>query len=90
MINIIVWLILGAILGVVAYLIDKRRKRNVLLLMVGVGIFGAFIGGWFISPLLTIAVMEESQFNFSALIVALVVSVISLAIASFARRGTVR
>jgi uncharacterized membrane protein YeaQ/YmgE (transglycosylase-associated protein family) len=93
MINIIVWLILGAILGGIVSLIVKARGRargrGGLLLNVGVGIAGAFVAGWFISPLLNIAVMTNDEFNFPALIVAAVGSLIFLAIVNFARRGKV-
>jgi uncharacterized membrane protein YeaQ/YmgE (transglycosylase-associated protein family) len=94
MINILIWLVLGAILGAVVagimVLAFKRPVRGTLLLNIGVGIVGAFIAGWFISPLLNIPVMEDQTFNVPAMIVALVGGLIFLAIANFARRGTVR
>ncbi|MBX3002005.1 MAG: GlsB/YeaQ/YmgE family stress response membrane protein [Caldilineaceae bacterium] len=88
------WLIIGALLGaiVAGILIFAFHKpvRATLLLNLGVGIAGAFIAGWLISPLLTIPVMDDQTFNLPATIVAVVGSLIFLAIANFARRGTVR
>lgn len=94
MINIIVWLIAGAVVGAIVAAVMifafNRAVRGTLLLNIGVGVAGAFVAGWFISPLLNIPVMVDQTFNISAFIVAVVGSLVFLAIGNFARRGKVK
>jgi uncharacterized membrane protein YeaQ/YmgE (transglycosylase-associated protein family) len=91
MANILIWLVIGAILGAIVggimVLAFKRPARSALPLNIGVGIAGAFVAGWFISPLINIPVMADQAFNIPALIVSVLGSLIFLAIANFARRG---
>ena len=50
--GIIIWLIVGGIIGWVASLIMKRDGQQGILLNVIVGIVGSFLGGFLIAPLL--------------------------------------
>lgn len=52
--NIIIYLIFGAIVGYVASRIMRTNSQQGLLLYILVGIIGAFLAGYFISPLLGI------------------------------------
>ena len=52
MLDFIVWLIVGGIIGWLASLIMKTDAQQGILLNVVVGIIGAFIGGWLIAPLM--------------------------------------
>ena len=49
--NIIVWLVVGGVLGWLASLLMKTDGQQGIILNVIVGIAGAFIAGWFISPM---------------------------------------
>ena len=49
--NFILWLIVGGIVGWLASLIMRTDGQQGILLNVVVGIIGAFIGGWLISPM---------------------------------------
>ena len=49
--SLILWLIVGGIVGWLASMIMKTDGQQGILLNVVVGIVGAFIGGWLISPL---------------------------------------
>jgi uncharacterized membrane protein YeaQ/YmgE (transglycosylase-associated protein family) len=51
MINFIVWLIVGGLIGWVASMIMRTDAQQGVFLNVIVGIIGAALGGWFISPL---------------------------------------
>ena len=50
--GIIIWLIVGGIVGWLASIIMRRDGQQGILLNIVVGIVGAFIGGWLIGPLL--------------------------------------
>ena len=85
----ILWLIVGGIVGWLASLIMKTDAQQGILLNVIVGIVGAFIGGWLISPLVGAGTINEG-FSIASLLVSLVGAVILLAIVNLFRRGRVR
>jgi uncharacterized membrane protein YeaQ/YmgE (transglycosylase-associated protein family) len=87
--NFILWLIVGGIVGWLASLIMKTDAQQGILLNVIVGIVGAFIGGWLISPLVGAGTINEG-FSIASLLVSLVGAVILLAIVNLFRRGRVR
>jgi uncharacterized membrane protein YeaQ/YmgE (transglycosylase-associated protein family) len=86
----IIWLIVGGIIGWVASLIMKTDAQQGLLLNVVVGIIGSLLGGWFISPLIGAGTINQSDFSIAGLFVSLVGAVILLAILNLFRRGRVR
>ncbi len=88
--NFIIWLIVGGIIGWLASIVMRTDAQQGLLLNVVVGIVGAFLGGWLISPLLGAGDINSGDFSIMGLIVSLVGAVILLAIVNFFRRGTVR
>ena len=88
--NLIIWLIVGGLIGWIASMIMRTDAQQGILLNVIVGIVGAFIGGWLISPLLGAGNINSGDFSIMGLIVSLVGAVILLAIVNFFRRGTVR
>ncbi|HXD39921.1 MAG TPA: GlsB/YeaQ/YmgE family stress response membrane protein [Ramlibacter sp.] len=87
--NFILWLIVGGIVGWLASLIMKTDAQQGILLNVVVGIVGAFIGGWLISPLVGAGTINEG-FSVASLLVSLVGAIILLAIVNLFRRGRVR
>ncbi len=88
MINFIIWLIVGGIIGWVAS--ELMHTRESLLLNIIVGIVGAFIAGLILTPLFGITTINENNFSLPALIVSLLGSIILLAVVSLFRRGIVR
>ena len=70
MINFIVWLIAGACIGWVASQLMGRREG--LLLNIVVGIAGAFIAGYVLTPLLHIGTINQNNFSMPALLGAIV------------------
>ena len=60
------------------------------MLNVIVGIVGAMLGGWLISPLFGVGTINEGAFNLPALGVSLAGAVILLVIVNLVRRGTAR
>lgn len=90
MINLIVWLIVGGIIGWVASMIMRTDGQQGMFLNVVVGIVGAALGGWLISPLLGLPSINEGSFSIGALLVSLIGAVILLAIVNLFRRGSAR
>ena len=88
MINFIVWLIVGAIIGWVASQLMGRREG--LLLNIVVGIVGAFLAGIVLTPLLGIKTINQNNFSLPGLIVSLLGSIILLAIVSVFQRASRR
>lgn len=90
MINFIVWLILGGVIGWLASLVMRTNAQQGLVLNVVVGIIGAFIGGLVISPLLGSATINQNDFSLSGLFVSFLGAVVLLAIVKLFTRGTVK
>lgn len=88
--NIIIWLIIGGIIGWLASLMMKTDGQQGILLNVVVGIVGAMLGGWLLSPLLGAATINQSNFSLPGLVVSFLGAVILLAIVNLVRRGRVR
>lgn len=84
--NIIIYLIAGAIVGYVASRIMHTNSQQGLLIDIVVGVIGAFLAGYFISPLLGIGTINNA-ITIPTLLVTLLGSVILLAVAKlFYRR----
>lgn len=88
--NLIIWLIVGGLIGWLASLIMRTDAQQGLLLNIVVGVIGALIGGWIISPMVGVPTINQNAFSVGALIVSLVGAVILLAIVNLIRRGSVR
>jgi uncharacterized membrane protein YeaQ/YmgE (transglycosylase-associated protein family) len=88
--NIIIWLIVGGIIGWLASMMMKTDGQQGIILNVVVGIVGAMIGGWLLSPLLGAGTINQSNFSLPALAVSFLGAVILLAIVNLVRRGRVR
>ena len=80
MINFIIWIIAGALIGWVASLIMRTNSRQGLIADIIVGIVGAFVGGYLLSPLFNVSTINESNFSIPALLVSLGGAVILLVI----------
>lgn len=85
MINFIVWIIVGAVLGWVASIIMKTNSRQGLIADIIVGIVGAFLAGLFLSPIFNIGTINEGNFSLPALLVSLGGAVILLAVSKLFR-----
>ncbi len=90
MINFIVWIIVGGILGWLASLVMRTDAQQGPLLNIIVGIIGAFLAGLVLSPLFGISTINQNNFSIEALLVSLLGAIILLGIVNLFRRGTVR
>ena len=88
--NFILWIIVGGILGWIASLIMRTDAQQGVGLNIVVGIIGALVAGFLLSPLFGIATINQSNFSLPSLLVSLLGAIILLAIVNLFRRGTVR
>ena len=84
MTNLLIYLIVAAVIGWVAT--ELMHDRSNLLINIVVAVVGAFIAGWFISPLLHVGTINNGAINVSTMLVTLLGSVILLAVLRLVRR----
>jgi uncharacterized membrane protein YeaQ/YmgE (transglycosylase-associated protein family) len=85
MIGIIIWLIIGGIVGWLASIVMRTNAQQGILLNIIVGIVGAFIGGMLIA-----GGSINQDINVTSFLVSLLGAIILLAIVNLFRRGSVR
>ena len=88
--NLIIWLIIGGVVGWLASLIMRTDEQQGIVLNVVVGVVGAFLAGWFISPLVGVGTINQNNFSLASVLVSLIGAVILLAVVNLFRRGSVR
>jgi uncharacterized membrane protein YeaQ/YmgE (transglycosylase-associated protein family) len=86
----IIWIIVGGILGWLASMVMKTDAEQGMILNVVVGIVGAFLGGWLLSPLFGTGTINSDDFSVTSLLVSFLGAVILLAIVNLLRRGKAR
>jgi len=88
--NIIIWLVVGGLLGWVASKIMNTDAQQGIVLNVIVGIVGAMLGGFVIAPLLGQGTINQGDFSVMGLVVSLVGAVILLGVVNLVTRGRAR
>ena len=88
--NLIIWLVVGGIVGWVASLIMRTDAQQGLILNVVVGIVGALVGGFLLAPLFGTSTINQGNFSVAGLGVSLLGAIILLAIVNMFRRGRAR
>ncbi len=88
--NFIIWLIIGGLIGWLASMLMKTDGQQGIFLNVIVGIVGAMLGGWFISPLIGVGTINQNNFSLPSLLISFVGAVILLAIVNLVFRRNVR
>lgn len=84
------WLGVGGLVGWVASLIMSTDREQGLLLNMVVGIVGAVIGGWVLSPLLGVSTINQSSFSFASIVVSVLGAVILLGLIRMLRESRAR
>ena len=85
LVGIIVWLVIGGVVGWLASLVMRTDAQQGVLLNIVVGIVGAFIGGLIFS-----GGSINQGLSVYSFIVSLLGAIILLAIVNLVRRGSVR
>jgi uncharacterized membrane protein YeaQ/YmgE (transglycosylase-associated protein family) len=83
--NLIIYLIAGAIVGYVASRIMHTNSQQDTLLDIVVGVIGAFLAGFFISPLVGVGTINDA-ITIPTLLVTLAGSIVLLWIVKMVRR----
>ncbi|SJZ94525.1 Uncharacterized membrane protein YeaQ/YmgE, transglycosylase-associated protein family [Lysobacter spongiicola DSM 21749] len=90
MMSIIIWLIVGGIIGWIASMIMKTDAQQGIFLNIVVGIIGAFLGGW-LAGLMGIGGGDINDgISIPSILISLVGAIVLLAIVNLFRRGRVR
>ncbi len=88
--NFIIWLVVGGLVGWIARMIMRTDAQQGVVLNVGVGIVGALVGGWLISPLVGLPTINQDVFSLGAMTVSLLGAIILLAVVNLVNRARVR
>ncbi len=88
--NIIIILIVGGVLGWLASIIMRTDGQQGIFLNVVVGIVGALLAGFVITPLIGGAPITNGSFDVMSLLASFLGAVVLLAIVNLFRRGRVR
>jgi uncharacterized membrane protein YeaQ/YmgE (transglycosylase-associated protein family) len=88
--GIILWLVIGGVVGWLASIVMKRDASQGILLNVVVGIIGAMLGGWLLSPMLGAPSINSGEISAGSLLVSFLGAVILLAIVNLIARRRVR
>jgi len=88
--GLIVLLIVGGLIGWVASLIMRTDGQQGIVLNVVVGIVGALIAGFLVTPLVGGAPITSGEISIQSVLVSLLGAVVLLAIINLFRRGAVR
>ncbi|MFO1239748.1 MAG: GlsB/YeaQ/YmgE family stress response membrane protein [Sphingomonadaceae bacterium] len=88
--NLIIMLIVGGILGWLASIVMRTDGQQGLFLNVVVGVIGAMLAGFLLTPFLGGAPITTGAFDIKSLFVSFLGAVVLLAIVNLVRRGSVR
>lgn len=88
--NVLLWLVVGGVIGWLASMLMKTDGQQGVVLNVIVGIVGAMLAGWFISPLLGVATINQDNFSLPSLVVSFIGAALLLGIVKLLRRGRAR
>jgi uncharacterized membrane protein YeaQ/YmgE (transglycosylase-associated protein family) len=86
MINLIIWLLAGALVGWLASMVMKTNAQQGTILNIVVGIIGAMIGGFLLGG----PTINSNVFSLNALVISFIGAVVLLAVVNLVQRGRVR
>ena len=88
--NLLIWIVVGGVIGWLASLVMRTDAQQGIFLNIVVGVIGALLGGWFISPLVGAGNINQGDFSLASMGVSLIGAIILLAIVNLIRRGSAR
>ena len=88
--NFILWILVGGLIGWVASIVMRTNAQQGIFLNVIVGVVGALIAGWIISPLVGIPTINQDVFSLPALLVSLLGAIVLLGVVNLVRRDRIR
>lgn len=88
--NFIIWIVIGGIIGWLASIVMKTNAQQGLFLNIVVGIVGAFLGGWLLTPLFGAGTINGNDFSVAGLVVSFLGAIILLAVINLFRGRSAR
>lgn len=88
--NIIILLVVGGVIGWLASIVMRTDGQQGIFLNIVVGIVGAILAGFIITPLIGGAPITNGGFDIMSLVSSFLGAVVLLAIVNLFRRGRVR
>ena len=88
--GLIILLIVGGLIGWVASMIMRTDGQQGIILNVVVGIVGALLAGFIITPLIGGVPITSGALSIQSVLVSLLGAIVLLAIVNLVRRGSVR
>ena len=88
--NLIVWLVLGGVVGWLASLLLRMHARQGIVLNVVVGLMGAFLAGWFVAPLAGVGGVNQIEFSLPSVMVSLLGALVLVVLVNLVRRPAAR
>ena len=90
MINLIILLIVGGVLGWLASIVMRTDAQQGIFLNIVVGIVGALLAGLLITPLIGGGTITDGSFSVTSLLISFLGAVVLLAVVNLVRRGSMR
>jgi len=87
-INIVIWLVVGGLIGWAASTLMRMRER--IPLNVAAGVAGAALGGWLLSPLLGVSTLDRGSVTAASFLGSLIGAVLVVVFVNWARRAALR
>lgn len=88
--NVLIWIVVGGLIGWFASKILTTDGQHGIALNVVIGIVGAQIGGWVLSPMLGISSVNQNDISIPGLLVSLTGAIALLGIVKFLRTYNLR
>jgi uncharacterized membrane protein YeaQ/YmgE (transglycosylase-associated protein family) len=88
--GVILWLIIGGVVGWLASIVMKRDGSQGIILNIVVGIVGALLGGWLIGPMVGAPSINSGELSVGSLLVSFLGAVVLLAIVNLISRRSIR
>ena len=89
MLSVLLWIVIGGIIGWVASRIMETDAQQGPLLDIVVGIVGAAIAGFVLSPMFGLPALNQNVFHIGSLLLSLLGAIILLAIVNLFRRSRI-
>lgn len=83
--NVITWLLLGGLVGWLASAALRIDNQEETSFNAAVGMAGAAFSGWFVTPLLGVAVIDQGRLSAGGVLVSALGAVIAVALANVLR-----
>jgi len=88
--NFLLWLIVGGIVGWLASILMRTNGQQGTILNIVVGIVGAFVASYFLSPMFGVSTINQGNYSMPAILLSIGGAVVLLAVVNLASRGRVR